>query len=141
LKSKRENEFIRVDQMKQLINYIFSDEFYETYKKKFNCYGLIITGDFNAEPDSTTINLIEQIDFMNKFEMINVYHDSQYTTYKFKNELYRRTIDYIFITHKLELLWKKKLPIESKLLPDGLPNRNIPSDHLFLRAKIGFMDS
>ena len=138
LKAKIENEFIRIEQMKQIIKYLNSESFYNDYQIKYKCKGFIITGDFNADPDSMTINNFKKFYLLNKHQIINAFKDVEFTTFKFRDKAYLRTIDYLFFSHRLEIISSNEFPKLKDLMPYGLPSKNIPSDHLFLSAKFRF---
>ncbi len=134
LKSKAENENIRLAQMNHLMKHIE-----ENYLGK---YPIFILGDFNAEPTYSCIQqLLENKKICAKsiFDLNNL----DFTTIKLRDKLYRRVIDYIFFIGKnkesrdneLKILnvEKAKPTIDEKI---GLPNDVFPSDHLFLKAKV-----
>ena len=133
LKSKAENENIRLVQMDHLIKYIE-----ENYLRK---YPIFILGDFNAEPTYKCIlNLLENKNLCAK-SLFN-FNELDFTTIKLRDVLYRRIIDYIFFIGKnkdendeLKIIsYEKGKPnIDEKI---GLPNDVFPSDHLFLKAKV-----
>ena len=134
LKSKAENENIRVAQIEHLIKYIE-----ENFLGK---YSIFLKGDFNAEPNySCIIKLLENKNLCAKslFDLKKL----DFTTIKIRDVLYRRIIDYIFFIPKNKENSDKELKIISiekanPLIDEkiGLPNDIFPSDHLFLKAKV-----
>ncbi len=138
LKSKKENEVVRIKEMKQMLIYLTSTSFFQDYKSKYNCKGIVITGDFNTDPDSTSINLLKKLYFLNKYQIFNAFKNVDFTTFKIRDKTYLRTIDYLFFSHYLEVVSSSSLPGLNELMPYGLPNKRIPSDHLYLRARFRF---
>ena len=134
LKSKAENENIRVVQIEHLIKYIE-----ENFLRK---YSIFLMGDFNAEPYySCIIKILENKNLCAKslFDLKKL----DFTTIKIRDVLYRRIIDYIFFIPKNKKNCDKELKIISiekanPLIDEkiGLPNDIFPSDHLFLKAKV-----
>ena len=134
LKSKAENENIRVVQIEHLIKYIE-----ENFLRK---YSIFLMGDFNAEPNySCIIKILENKNLCAKslFDLKKL----DFTTIKIRDVLYRRIIDYIFFIPKDKENCDKELKIISiekanPLIDEkiGLPNDIFPSDHLFLKAKV-----
>ena len=134
LKSKAENENIRLAQMNHLMKHIE-----ENYLGK---YPIFVLGDFNAEP---TYSCIQQFLENKKICAKSLFDLSKldFTTIKLRDKLYRRVIDYIFFIGKnkdsrdneLKVInvEKAKPTIDEKI---GLPNDVFPSDHLFLKAKV-----
>ena len=134
LKSKAENENIRVAQIEHLIKYI--------EENLWGKYSIFLMGDFNAEPNySCIIKLLENKNLCAKslFDLKKL----DFTTIKIRDVLYRRIIDYIFFIPKDKENCDKELKIISiekanPLIDEkiGLPNDIFPSDHLFLKAKV-----
>ena len=134
LKSKAENENIRVAQIEHLIKYIEENH--------LGKYSIFLMGDFNAEPNySCIIKLLENKNLCAKslFDLKKL----DFTTIKIRDVLYRRIIDYIFFIPKDKENCDKELKIISiekanPLIDEkiGLPNDIFPSDHLFLKAKV-----
>ena len=134
LKSKAENENIRVAQIEHLIKYI--------EENLLGKYSIFLMGDFNAEPNySCIIKLLENKNLCAKslFDLKKL----DFTTIKIRDVLYRRIIDYIFFIPKNKENSDKELKIISiekanPLIDEkiGLPNDIFPSDHLFLKVKV-----
>ena len=134
LKSKAENENIRVAQIEHLIKYI--------EENLLGKYSIFLMGDFNAEPNySCIIKLLENNNLCAKslFDLKKL----DFTTIKIRDVLYRRIIDYIFFIPKNKENSDKELKIISiekanPLIDEkiGLPNDIFPSDHLFLKVKV-----
>ena len=134
LKSKSENENIRLIQINQIMKYIEDN--------LLGKYPIFIIGDFNAEPTySCIVKLLENQNICAKslFDL----KELDFTTIKLRDTLYRRIIDYIFfigknkdeINNEVKVIniIKGKPIIDEKI---GLPNDVFPSDHLFLKAKV-----
>ena len=134
LKSKAQNENLRVVQSNQLMKIIE-----ENYLGK---YPIFIMGDFNAEPSySCIVNLLQNKNICAKslFDL----NQLDFTTIKLRDTLYRRVIDYIFFAGKnkdsrdneikINNIEKAKPVIDEKI---GLPNDVFPSDHLFIKANV-----
>ena len=134
IKSKAENENIRLVQMNQIMKIVE-----ENYLGK---YPIFIMGDFNAEPSySCIVNLLENKNICAKslFDL----NQLDFTTIKLRDTLYRRVIDYIFFAGKnkdgrdneikINNIEKAKPVIDEKI---GLPNDVFPSDHLFIKANV-----
>ena len=134
LKSKAQNENLRVVQSNQLMKIIE-----ENYLGK---YPIFIMGDFNAEPSySCIVNLLQNKNICAKslFDLSQL----DFTTIKLRDILYRRVIDYIFFVGKnkdsrdnelkINSVEKAKPIIDEKI---GLPNDVFPSDHLFIKANV-----
>ena len=134
LKSKTENENVRLIQINQLMKIIE-----ENYLGK---YPIFIMGDFNAEPTySCIVNLLENKNICAKslFDL----NQLDFTTIKLRDILYRRVIDFIFFVGKnrddrdnelkIKNVEKGKPKIDEKI---GLPNNVFPSDHLFIKANV-----
>lgn len=133
LKSKEENENIRLAQVDHLMKCIE-----ENYLRK---YPIFIIGDFNAEPTYTCISKILENKNFGAKSLFNL-KELDFTTIKLRDVLYKRVIDYIFFIGKnkdenKELniinIEKGKPTIDEKI---GLPNDIFPSDHLFLKARV-----
>ena len=134
LKSKAQNENLRVVQSNQLMKIIE-----ENYLGK---YPIFIMGDFNAEPSySCIVNLLQNKNICAKslFDL----NQLDFTTIKLRDTLYRRVIDYIFFVGKNKDSMDNELKINSvekaKPIIDekiGLPNDVFPSDHLFIKANV-----
>lgn len=85
LKSKKGYELTRHNQSKELITF--------THNFSNNNEPIIISGDFNADPEELSIEIVES-------EYVNLYPKSlnHVTTYKKRNDkVSKRTIDYIFL--------------------------------------------
>lgn len=134
LKSKAENENIRLCQIEQIMKYIEENH--------LGKYPIFIIGDFNAEPSySCIVKFLENKNICAKsiFDL----KELDFSTIKLRDKLYKRVIDYMFfigknkngIEKELKILSaeKGKPALDEKI---GLPNDVFPSDHLFIKAKI-----
>ena len=81
MKSKHENESIRVSQMNELLALI----------EQRSSDRIIVTGDMNADYDSETIQSISQ-----KLKSVYELRSDSFSTYKIRDKKYLRMIDYIF---------------------------------------------
>lgn len=155
LKAKKDKENERMLQVISLFNYINSKAFKEIYVK-YKCKGIILAGDFNSSPDfniipyilKQSINLNCQTEdnnklsifnsqFISAFEIENEKNDYvEFTTVKSRDKFYCCLIDYILYTKGSFKVKNKYRAYEGKKVenfkPYGLPNKNYPSDHLYL---------
>ena len=136
LKAKHEFEKTRLKQIKQICDHLSSQEFLIIYSEELNCKGLIICGDFNAEPTNESINYLKNFKFI-QTKLSNAFEDADFTTFKIREEEYIRVIDYIFY-YNLGLIKTNKLMTKTEIGPNGLPNESFPSDHLYLKANFKF---
>jgi nocturnin len=155
LKAKAEFENIRLSQMKFLLNYIdYNQEFLELFYKHSTA-GIIFCGDLNAEPTYSCINYIKSFKFENNQFMIGKEFKSAYnfwdkdrddytevTTFKIRDTVYYRVIDYIFYTDSIisestTPTFKLSDPkfINTDFETTGLPCGWFPSDHYYLTMK------
>jgi mRNA deadenylase 3'-5' endonuclease subunit Ccr4 len=152
LKSKSFNEPTRLAQVKFIACYINSNENFVDKYTKYNSSGMIICGDFNAEPSYSCIQHLLEFKFSKNLLLSNTKLHSAYnfldsskddylemTTFKFRDSEYYRVIDYIFYTEGIKFLSntptiKKSDPSfeTSGLSKTGFPNSDFPSDHYYL---------
>lgn len=134
LRSKAENENIRLGQIDHLMKFIE-----ENHLRK---YPIFIVGDFNAEPNFSCIGKFLENKNICAKSLFNL-KELDYTHFIIKEALYKRIFDYLFFVSKnkdnedkeLKILnIEKGMPIFDEKV--GLPNDTYPSDHLFLKAKI-----
>ena len=95
LKSKAENENIRLIQINQIMKYIEDN--------LLGKYPIFIIGDFDAEPTySCIVKLLEN----NKIGSKSLFDlkELDFTTIKLRDTLYRRIIDYIFLLGKIKMI-------------------------------------
>ena len=131
LKAKERFEDIRISQINQICSHLSSEEFINNYTE-LRCDGLILCGDFNAEPTYNCIRKLCSYTFQN-CNLSNAFADAEITTYKIRDKEYSRVIDYVFY-YNLQLISTNKLMQKSDIGDKGLPNLTFPSDHLFLKA-------
>lgn len=117
---------------------------------------VILAGDFNAEPDSVTIQTVLNSGYHSVYPLPNSWYESntitsgrkppvEFTTFKYRelangqHKLFARVIDYIFYDGPLTAE-EVKLPDEHQLhaSQSGLPTYDMPSDHLPLAASFFF---
>lgn len=134
LKAKAEFSAIRVDEMNQLFDRIretknnFRDRFGDKAK-----LATVFCGDLNDEPQSDCVKLILE------HKMKSVYEDADFTTFKLREKLYKRVIDYIFYDGDVKYTGARlELPKDSAIGEIGLPAEDYPSDHISLYAKFAF---
>ena len=134
LKSKEESEKTRLGQVNHLMEYIEENH--------LGKYPILIIGDFNAEPTYSCIVKFLENKNINAKSLFNL-NELDYTTFKIRDKLYKRIIDYIFFIGKNKDNNEKELKVleteNAKPIIDekiGLPNDIFPSDHLFLKAKV-----
>lgn len=114
LKARPGYEQVRLSQVKQLTNEVFS------YNKRN--YPIIICGDFNDIPDSLACQ-----EMMKRFKSAYKNENgSSWTTCKRRQELVKREIDYIFHDDKLKCVQTLNIPEGNLVFPSEL----YPSDHL-----------
>lgn len=140
LKSKQENEGIRLYQISFLIKYI------NEYKFNYSISGVLFTGDLNAYPNSSTLDKIRESEFI-KFKLSSCfeYLDEKnefyldFTSCKFRDKVYISSIDYIFYSDKFKKISAKRalsMCNKDEILKEfGLPSKEYPSDHLYITAK------
>lgn len=90
---------------------------------------LLIAGDFNADPNEPVCQ-----NFKNKFHSAYELSENHYTTYKKRNSVTKRCIDYIWYRN-MKLVGVQKLPDVESIPYPFLPNIDHPSDHLPLMAE------
>ena len=158
LKSKAKFESIRNAQVKFLLKFIDSNADFNFLYTKLNTKGLIICGDFNAEPTYSCIQYLLEFKFSSNPTLGNTKLHSAYnfldstkedflemTTFKIRDTEYYRVIDYIFCSEGIKFLnntptIKKSDPTfeSSGLSQKGFPNSEMPSDHYYLNLEFSF---
>lgn len=138
LKAKKEFEETRVFQIKNIIDYI------ETKKLIENKTNIILTGDFNTEPNEKTISTLlnSKIGFQNSFEFEDKEKDNfiTFTTMKRRDSMYKRIIDYIWYAGSNIHRLSSKIANPKYDAEVGLPNEFFPSDHLFIKSQFEIKD-
>lgn len=152
LKSKSFNEPTRYAQTKFITQYLDSNENFISKYTKYESSGMILCGDFNAEPSYSCIQYLLDFSFTNNPTLFKTNFHSAYnfidptkedylemTTFKFRDSEYYRVIDYIFYTEGIRFVKnsptiKKSDPKfeASGLSQTGFPNSDLPSDHYYL---------
>jgi len=99
-----------------------------------NNYPVIICGDFNDVPDSLVSNVMQSNHYSPGSSM------NQWTTWKKREEVVKRTIDYIWHSSGLTPVSILSVP-EDESCPVFLPAIYYPSDHLAISVKYSFDDS
>ncbi len=141
LKSKFINEDKRLYQINFLIKYL------NEYKFEHKITGIVISGDFNAYPDSSTVKKVIETEFLGKFKVTSCFehfdiNDKNYidiTSCKIREKLFAYTIDYIFTSEKFKKIESRRAlsnkKLEELVNENGLPSKEFPSDHLFITSK------
>lgn len=106
--------------------------------KNYGNIPMIMCGDFNCEPHSLTYTEI----LTSSLKFSSAYYsksskEPELTTYKKREEIECKTIDYIF-TKGFEVTSILKLPSLTEIEKKGLPSEDYPSDHLSLSCKLAF---
>ena len=127
LKSKKPYESKRTEQGAMMVDYI---------KKNLNAnLPLIICGDFNADPYEPVIK-----NFNKHFESVYDFDDKHFTTFKIRDKVYKRYIDYIWINKKfnimVEIRPEKFIKNDTLASETGLPTAYYPSDHLIIGTSL-----
>jgi len=155
LKAKAEFENIRLSQIKFLLNYIDHNQEFLELLSKHSIAGIIFCGDLNAEPTYSCINYIRSFKFENnqyiigrEFKSANNFWDkdkedyTEVTTFKIRDTVYYRVIDYIFYTDSIMFdsttpTFKLSDPkfINTDFRMTGMPCEWFPSDHYYLTMK------
>lgn len=130
LKAKNFEETRKI-QISQLLEDIKKKTINLSEKEK-NKLGLIVCGDFNAEPHFDCIQMMEKEGVFN-----SVSKNFEFTTYKIREKEYCRIIDYIFFSSNLKLICRNTNFSKEEIGINGLPNEKFPSDHLQLYAVFG----
>ena len=132
LKAKEPFTAIRLEQVKQLVKIVEEAKrsFIESQKEADAKLGVVICGDFNDVPTSEPIKYLEQA---TKFK--SAYEEITFTTFKIREKVQKRVIDYVFYNENLQLIAKSNIPTEETIGENGLPNAEYPSDHLSLFCK------
>lgn len=113
-----------------------------------NINGIIVAGDFNAQPNEKSINLMNEKNFFinNNIIALNSVFDTDknsndfidFTSLKLRDKLVVYIIDYIFYSDLFKVISKrrglKSYSRDDLIKMNGLPNEFYPSDHLFLTA-------
>eukprot|EP01125_Pyxidicula_operculata_P007606 TRINITY_DN2584_c0_g1_i2.p2 TRINITY_DN2584_c0_g1~~TRINITY_DN2584_c0_g1_i2.p2 ORF type:complete len:113 (-),score=33.15 TRINITY_DN2584_c0_g1_i2:81-419(-) len=90
---------------------------------------VIVCGDFNDTPDSLVCT-----EFSKKLKSAYSNDDKHWTTWKKRDAVVKRTIDYIFYDDKkLEPTHLLSIPKDSDV-PNNLPAPYYPSDHISIGA-------
>lgn len=132
LKAKKAFETVRLTQISYMCNYLKGNEFISQFTD-YKCSGLIICGDFNAEPQESCIEFLKKFSFADQ-PLKSSFDSSYITTYKIRDQVYARMIDYIWYSSGFELISTNKLQTQQEIGEIGLPSISFPSDHLFLKA-------
>jgi len=140
LKAKPGFEDIRVSQVRRLLKNIPGAVFPELAQSPL--HRVIITGDFNDTPDSMAVETIRQAPGLEMMDARDQYEDvlapDYYTTYKKRETVVKRVIDYIFFSSlRLTCTGVLDAPPLSEV-PYMLPAHNYPSDHIALCASFSF---
>ena len=101
---------------------------------------IILCGDFNCEPKSSTYGLIinHKLNFKSSyFGIIIPSSEPEITTYKKREEVECKTIDYIFVKG-FEVNAVLNLPKLKEIEKIGMPSSEYPSDHFSLACKVNF---
>jgi mRNA deadenylase 3'-5' endonuclease subunit Ccr4 len=152
LKSKEENESIRLSQIKHLMKFIDEDEVFLRQMEEFQCNSIILSGDLNTEPDWSCVpylldfkltknKMLKNLSFKSAYNISDRSKDDflEMTTFKFRDTELCRVIDYVFFMGNVNSI--KTSPTIKKsdssfsqtdLKNTGLPNQNFPSDHFHL---------
>jgi len=141
LKAKPGFEDIRVAHVHNLLKSIPCA--FQNYMH-FPNHHVIITGDFNDTPDSMAVATIREAPGLEMMDSRDQYEDvltgDYYTTYKKRDTVVRRVIDYIFFSsRRLTCTGVLDAPPLSEV-PDMLPAHNYPSDHIALCASFSFTE-
>jgi len=139
LKAKPGFEDIRVSQVQRLLKHLPSGLFGDMFGPDHRA---IITGDFNDTPDSMAVETIRLAPGLEMMDARDQYEDvlgaDYYTTYKKRETVVKRVIDYIFFSSlRLTCTGVLDAPPPSEV-PDMLPAHNYPSDHIALCASFSF---
>ena len=99
---------------------------------------IILTGDFNAEPDEpvyTTMTEDEEMPLVTAYGLEE--SQSNFTTWKIRETgEEKKILDYIFHSPDLMTLFTLETPTEDQIGEDRLPSLGFASDHLSLVADI-----
>jgi len=96
---------------------------------------VVVTGDFNATPDSTPYSIMVNEEYKvtieDAFEVAQRKNDEKYTNYLFDgNDKDLKRIDYIFVSSQISVLYHE---IINKRI-----GKYYPSDHLALKAELEY---
>nr|VZH92737.1 unnamed protein product [Spirometra erinaceieuropaei] len=109
-------------------------------------YGLLIAGDFNAEPWEPAIQTLQSSDLglASAYASASAGDEAEFTTWKVRKTEdgslleVQHTIDYIFYSvATLKLLGIRPIPKPSEIGVGALPSEKFPSDHINLIAYFG----
>jgi len=98
---------------------------------------IILVGDLNAEPTYESFKVLKDLQLHSNTTLQSAYAPDQWTTCKQREKLELRVIDYILYS-ELNLIAVDDPPKEKSIVVRGLPDRNMPSDHLPLFAILTF---
>lgn len=141
-KQNEEMEKIRKTQMEFILNYYSNDSLLVKIKD-YKISGVILLGDFNSQPEEVPKFLLEKklnLDFVSNFKSAFSF-DIKFTSVKSRDKFYNYLIDYIFYSEGLVLKNSYRAfnnEDVDKFKPNGLPNEEFPSDHLYLVAEFNF---
>ena len=124
LKAKKPNHLIRKSQIQQILQAIDGED------------QAMIIGDLNADPDEEGIQLIKEFGFRKSIES-----DEVFTTYKLRETIERRQIDYIWLKNSPNCQFSSVLDhyeLDAFDHSTALPNEWNPSDHLPIFASVCF---
>jgi mRNA deadenylase 3'-5' endonuclease subunit Ccr4 len=133
LKAKAEFEPVRLVQVRFMLKYLEGLE--KELKVNYGTCGIIVAGDFNAEP---SYSCIKEIESFNSFPLKSVYdynNEIEMTTFKLRDKENYRVIDYVFYTEPIAITSKVLPPTKkdlTEILETGFPSADFPSDHYYL---------
>ena len=180
-KEKPEFEIIRHDQLSQLLQKVEGmRSMVRGYVDRNVC--VVLTGDFNSPPGESCYSLMRERKYESVYNSMcsigetcgetpstSEYASGEpaFTTMKVREELVKRTIDYIWVSHDVEVpssfegfgtisandsiedgkkapplkLVKQavySIPTEADIGPEALPSNHYPSDHVSIAAKLAW---
>jgi len=153
LKSRPKNRHIRVveiaEYLERLNEFLVEiQEAEQVTKEEVETLPIIITGDFNDEPDSPVVLSMEDLKLTKGLRFSSAYCIDgvypEYTTYKYRSEdVIKHVIDYIFYSENSSPLLKLKsireMPEEEDIPENiGNPCHRCASDHFSLAATFEF---
>jgi len=103
-------------------------------KDKVDKVGIVLCGDFNAEPKSETTKTIIEWG-----KVINSHEDLLFTLYQLLPTEKCKTLDYLYHSRELTVIETLSMPTKEEVGQAGLPSELYPSDHLSLYAKFQFL--
>ena len=138
LKAKPLYEKRRVQQITQLLDRFFSMRLFDTEP-------LILTGDFNADPDTREAqpNVYETTSKkMNSSYKLFYGAEPAFTTCKVRKKGEScHTIDYIFVSNGAHVTSCLSVPTRESLPKERIPTWSYPSDHLSIGADVNLWPS